>query len=66
MPLSNACTVTEVNGPTAVPEVALILAAGRGSRLDSRRNIPKPLTKVLGLTLAERVVHTLRAASTSG
>ena len=39
------------------PEVALILAAGLGSRLDLRS--PKPLTKVLGLTLAERVVCTL-------
>ncbi len=65
MQLSNACTVTEVDDRTAVPEVALILAAGRGARLNSRSNIPKPLTKVLGLTLAERVVHTLRAASVS-
>ena len=39
------------------PEVALILAAGLGSRLDPRS--PKPLTRVLGLTLAERVVCTL-------
>ena len=39
------------------PEVALILAAGLGSRLHPQS--PKPLTKVLGLTLAERVVCTL-------
>ncbi len=65
MQLSIACTVTEVDDRTAAPEVALILAAGRGSRLNSRSNIPKPLTKVLGLTLAERVVHTLRAANLS-
>jgi CDP-L-myo-inositol myo-inositolphosphotransferase len=65
MQLSIACTVTEVDDRTAAPEVALILAAGRGSRLNSRSNIPKPLTKVLGLTLAERVVHTLRAANIS-
>jgi len=63
MQSSNACTVTEVDDRTAVPEVALILAAGRGSRLNSRSNTPKPLTKVLGLTLAERVVHNLRAAN---
>ncbi len=56
MQLSVACTVAEVDDRTAAPEVALILAAGRGSRLNSRSNIPKPLTKVLGLTLAERVV----------
>jgi choline kinase len=41
------------------PEVAVILAAGTGSRLRSKTNTPKPLTKVLGLTLAERVVCSL-------
>jgi len=41
------------------PEVALILAAGLGSRLSPKFEVPKPLTKVLGLTLAERVVRTL-------
>jgi len=43
----------------AAPEVALILAAGLGSRLRSQAKTPKPLTRVLGLTLAERVVCTL-------
>ena len=43
----------------AIPEMALILAAGLGSRLCPKTNTPKPLTKVLGLTLAERVVCTL-------
>ena len=65
MQLSNACTVSEVDDRTAAPELALILAAGRGTRLSSRSGIPKPLTKLLGLTLAERVVHILRAANIS-
>ena len=43
----------------ATPEMALILAAGFGSRLRKKTNTPKPLTKVLGLTFAERVVCTL-------
>ena len=43
----------------AAPEVALILAAGLGSRLYPKTNTPKPLTRVLGLTLAERVACTL-------
>ncbi len=43
----------------AAPEVALILAAGLGSRLRPQTKTPKPLTWVLGLTLAERVVCTL-------
>ena len=43
----------------ATPEVALILAAGLGSRLRGQTKTPKPLTRVLGLTLAERVVCTL-------
>ena len=43
----------------AAPDVALILAAGLGSRLRPHAQTPKPLTKVLGLTLAERVVCTL-------
>ena len=40
----------------ATPEMALILAAGLGSRLRPQTRTPKPLTRVLGLTLAERVV----------
>ncbi len=56
---SIACTVTEVNDRTAAPEMALILAAGLGSRLRPHTKTPKPLTRVLGLTLAERVVCTL-------
>ncbi len=43
----------------AKPEMALILAAGLGSRLRPHTRTPKPLTKVLGLSLAERVVCTL-------
>jgi CDP-L-myo-inositol myo-inositolphosphotransferase len=54
--------MAEANKQTAAPEVAIILAAGLGSRLYPERNTPKPLTKVLGLTLAERVVCTLQAA----
>ena len=46
----------------ATPEMALILAAGLGSRLYPHTKTPKPLTNVLGLTLAERVVCTLRDA----
>ena len=44
----------------ATPEVALILAAGLGSRLHPQTKTLKPLTRVLGLTFAERVVCTLR------
>ena len=43
----------------ATPEMALILAAGLGSRLRPQTKVCKPLTMVLGLTLAERVVCTL-------
>ena len=44
---------------SVTPEMALILAAGWGSRLRPQAKAPKPLTRVLGLTLAERVVCTL-------
>jgi len=37
---------------------AVVLAAGRGSRLESER--PKPLERVLGLPLLSRTLHTLR------
>ena len=46
----------------ATPQMALILAAGLGSRLRPHTQTPKPLTKVLGLTLAERVICTLLGA----
>lgn len=39
----------------------LIIAAGRGSRL-KRRGDSKPLTRILGLTLIERVILTARSA----
>ena len=54
--------MAEANEQTAAPEVAVILAAGLGSRLYPETSTPKPLIKVLGLTLAERVVCTLQAA----
>jgi len=44
------------------PQLAVILAAGSGSRLYSTANTPKPLIKVLGLSLAERVICTLSKA----
>ena len=46
----------------ATPEVALILAAGLGSRLRPQTKTLKPLTRVLHLTLAERSVCTLMDA----
>ncbi len=49
----------DTDSTDAAPETALILAAGLGSRLRPQTKTPKPLTKVLGLTLAERVVCTL-------
>ncbi len=48
-----------INIANTRPDVALILAAGLGSRLAPEINTPKPLTRVLGLTLAERVVCAL-------
>jgi myo-inositol-1-phosphate synthase len=44
---------------TGAVRSALILAAGTGSRLFPETTLPKPLTPVRGLTLAERVVRTL-------
>ena len=52
-----------VDAPTPSPQIAVILAAGEGTRLYPKINRPKPLTRVLGLTLAERVMCTLREAS---
>ncbi len=43
------------------PAAALVLAAGSGTRLRPRAAGPKPLTDVLGRTLAERIVETLCA-----
>ena len=46
-----------------VPPVAVILAAGEGSRMRNRgHSRPKPLVSVVGLSLAERCVCALRAA----
>lgn len=44
------------------PRSALILAAGLGSRLFPNATLPKPLATVQGVTLAERVISTLRRA----
>ncbi|MFP6830017.1 MAG: NTP transferase domain-containing protein [Gammaproteobacteria bacterium] len=44
------------------PEVAVVLAAGLGERLRASTGEPKPLTRVLGLSLAERVMSTLHEA----
>jgi CDP-L-myo-inositol myo-inositolphosphotransferase len=48
-----------VDSQMEAPQVAVILAAGSGSRLYPTANTPKPLIKVLGLSLAERVISTL-------
>ncbi len=48
--------------PTEAAQVAVILAAGSGLRLYSTTHTPKPLIKVLGLSLAERVICTLSNA----
>ena len=51
--------VNKTDRTGAAPELALILAAGLGSRLRRQTKTPKPLAKVLGLTLAERVICTM-------
>ena len=56
---SKSWAVDSTDVTNAPPEMALILAAGLGSRLRPQTKTPKPLTRVLGLTLAERVVCTL-------
>ncbi len=43
-------------GRIPAPTRAVLLAAGEGSRLFAAQERPKPLTRVLGLTLAERAV----------
>ena len=48
--------MTVVHKPTEAPRIAVILAAGSGSRLYPTVNTPKPLINVLGLSLAERVI----------
>lgn len=58
----NVGAVAPGDDPAAV-KVAVILAAGFGLRLHPKSNTPKPLTKVLGLTLAERVVCALHVAA---
>ncbi len=46
------------------PRIAVILAAGCGERLRARgSSTPKPLTDLLGVSLAERVVRSLLAAA---
>ncbi|HJM74324.1 MAG TPA: NTP transferase domain-containing protein [Dehalococcoidia bacterium] len=37
---------------------AVILAAGQGSRLGGRDDLPKPLTELLGISLLERTIRT--------
>ncbi len=59
MKLQKSWVMDETDLAKMAPEVALILAAGLGSRLRPQTKTPKPLTRVLGLTLAERVVCTL-------
>ena len=52
-------SVMEGDEKMSTPQMALVLAAGLGSRLRLQTRTPKPLTRVLGLSLAERVVCTL-------
>ncbi len=54
--------MNNTDSTNAAPQMALILAAGLGSRLRPQTKTPKPLTRVLGLTLAERVVCTMLGA----
>jgi CDP-L-myo-inositol myo-inositolphosphotransferase len=48
--------MTRLETLPAKPDVAVILAAGEGSRLYRGAGVPKPLAPLLGLSLAERVV----------
>ena len=46
-----------------IPPLAVILAAGEGSRLKCHGNVtPKPALKLLGLSLAERTITSCMAA----
>ena len=46
-------------GDTMTPTLAVILAAGEGSRLFPKTNAPKALTRVFGLSLAAVIVTTV-------
>ncbi len=50
--------VTMSDARTARPELAVILAAGAGTRLSSLTPTSKPMTMLLGLSLAERTLTT--------
>ena len=58
-PIKKAEAMKDTDLAKISPEIALILAAGLGSRLRQQTKTPKALARVLGLTLAERVVCTL-------
>ncbi len=45
-----------VTPPPRLPRVAVILAAGMGTRIQAAAGGPKPLTRVLGLSLLERAL----------
>lgn len=59
---ADAADSHERSESNAGPKVAVILAAGTGSRLFPNTSLPKPLAPVCGLTITERVVRTLRDA----
>jgi CDP-L-myo-inositol myo-inositolphosphotransferase len=60
-PVSRPVSLFGIDEDRQLEFLALILAAGSGSRLRPQTGTPKPLTKVLGLTLAERVMCRLLA-----
>lgn len=55
--------MTKVGRQETAPDTAVILAAGRGSRLYPTSRLPKPLVQVQGVTLAERVMETVHDAT---